>query len=86
MPTIAASISSMLSFTLLILVWRGHTTILESLLIFPAGLATGITHSAVFIGMTSRVQEHEVAIADSGLYLSGNIGGVVGVSAGNALY
>ncbi|KAH6676218.1 major facilitator superfamily domain-containing protein [Halenospora varia] len=80
------NISSMLSFTLLILVWRGHTTILESLLIFPAGLATGIAHSAVFIGLTSGVQEHEVAIAGSRLYLCGNIVGVIGVSAGNALH
>jgi hypothetical protein len=53
-------------------------------LIFPGGFATGIAHSAVFIGLTSSVAVGEVAIAGSGLYLSGNVGGLVG-SAGSSL-
>lgn len=66
--------------------WRGHTTVLESFAIFPGGLGTGIAHSAVFIGLTSGVAEHEVAIAGSGLYLSANVGAVAGVSAASAVF
>ncbi|KAI4954926.1 hypothetical protein J4E86_006236 [Alternaria arbusti] len=85
-PTILASASSALSFVLLLLFWRGHTTVLGSLLIFPAGFATGMAHSAVFVGLTSAVAEDEVAIAGSGLYLSGNVGGVTGVSGAAAVF
>jgi len=45
-----------------------------------------MVHSAVFIGLTSAVAEDEVAIAGSGLYLSGNIGGVSGVSGAAAAF
>ncbi|KAI4698421.1 hypothetical protein J4E81_005644 [Alternaria sp. BMP 2799] len=85
-PTILASASSALSFTLLLLFWHGHTTVWGSLLMFPAGFATGMAHSAVFVGLTSAVAEDEVAIAGSGLYLSGNVGGVTGVSGAAAAF
>ncbi|OAL50141.1 MFS general substrate transporter [Pyrenochaeta sp. DS3sAY3a] len=85
-PTILASTSAAFSFTLLILFWHGHTSIAGSFLITPAGFATGVAHSAVFIGLTSGVSENNVAIAGSGLYLSGNIGGVTGVSAAAAAF
>jgi hypothetical protein len=81
-----ASASSALSFTLLLFFWRGHTTVWGSLLIFPAGFATGVAHSAVFVGLTSSVAEDEVAIAGSGLYLSGSVGGVTGVSGAAAAF
>jgi hypothetical protein len=59
---------------------------MESLIVFFGGLGTGIMHSAVFIGLTSGVSEEEVAIAGSGLYLSGNIGAVTGVSGAAAVF
>lgn len=66
--------------------WRGHTSVWGSLLIAPAGFATGIAHSAVFVGLTSAVAEDEVAIAGSGLYLCANIGAVSGVSGAAAVF
>ena len=45
-----------------------------------------MVHSAVFVGLTSAVAEDEVAIAGSGLYLSGNVGGVTGVSGAAAAF
>lgn len=76
----------MLTFTMLLLVWNGNTNIWQSFLIFPGGLATGIVHSAVFIGLTSGVPEELIAIAGSGLYTSGNIGAVAGVSGADAVF
>jgi hypothetical protein len=55
-------------------------------LISPAGFAVGMAHSAIFVGLTSAVAEDEVAIAGSGLYLSGNLGGVTGVSGAAAAF
>lgn len=86
MPQIIGSFFSMAAFAALVLVWRGHTTFLESLLIFPVGLATGVAHSATFIGLGAGVEEEDIAIAGSGLYLSSNVGSVAGVSLGNAIY
>ena len=53
----------MIGFATLMALWRGHTNTLESLIVFPGGFANGIAHSAVFIGLTSGVDENEIAIA-----------------------
>ena len=55
-------------------------------MILPGGFAVGVAHSAVFIGLTSGVADDGVAIAGSGLYLSGNVGGVSGVSGAAAIF
>lgn len=86
LPTILASICSAIAFTLLLTLWRGNTAFAGSLAIFPGGFATGVAHSAVFIGLTSGVAEEEVAIAGSGLYLSGSVGAVAGVSGASAVF
>ena len=86
LPTIMASCCSIVAFTGLALLWRGETGFWGSLLILPAGFATGIAHSALFIGLASGVGEDDIAIAGSGLYLSANVGSVAGVSVGNAVY
>lgn len=86
LPTILAALSSMACFTLILIVWRGNTSLLGSLLILPAGAATGAAHSSVFIGLTSGVDESEIAIAGSGLYLAGNVGAVVGGAGSSAAY
>ncbi|TGO63762.1 hypothetical protein BCON_0011g00860 [Botryotinia convoluta] len=74
------ALSSLISYTLLLLRWHGHTSFLESLYIIPGGFGNGITLSASFIGLTAGVEQEELAIATSGLFLSANIGCVVGVS------
>ncbi|KAF2245268.1 MFS general substrate transporter [Trematosphaeria pertusa] len=86
LPTIVACISAGLAFTLMLTMWWGHTGILGDLVIFPGGFATGVAHSAVFIGLTSGVAEHEVAIAGSGMYLSVSVGAVSGISGASAIF
>lgn len=85
-PTILASACSVLSFSLLLMFWQGNTGFSGSFLILPAGFATGVAHSAIFVGLTSAVEPEEVAIVGSGLYLSGNVGGVTGVSGAAAAF
>lgn len=86
MPIIISSLFAMVGFTSLLLLWRGSDNLWQTLLVFPCGLATGISHSAAFVALTASVEESEVAIACSGLYLSANIGSVIGLSASTALY
>ena len=65
---------------LLILLWRGNTSIWESLYIFPGGFGTGIILATTFVALAAGVEEQQMAIASSGLYLCMNLGGVVGIS------
>ena len=85
-PTIASAFSNILCFTLLRILWNGSTPSWQSLFVFFGGLATGISHSSVFVGLTSSVKEEHVSMAGSGLYLSGNIGAVFGSSISSAVY
>ncbi|KAK4939554.1 hypothetical protein LTR10_020160 [Elasticomyces elasticus] len=85
-PLILGSLCSISAFLGLISVWKGQTDLLEALLIFPVGLATGVAHSAIFIGLSAGVDSEDIAIAGSGLYLSSNVGMVAGVSLGNVVY
>lgn len=75
----------MLAFASLIIYWRGDTNPLQSSLIFSGGFGTGIAHSAVFVSLANDMEDEDIAIASSGFYLSGNIGGVLGVSAASAV-
>src|ERR1700753_2250582 len=76
----------MLCFTLLFTTWRGHTPVWQALFVFFGGFATGIAGSAVFVDLAASVEESEMAIASSGLYLSSNIGAVAGVTAASAVF
>lgn len=64
----------------MILRWHGHTSFLESLYIIPGGFGNGIALSTTFIALTAGVEQGQMAIAGSGLYLSSNIGMVSGLS------
>ncbi|KAI4723058.1 MFS general substrate transporter [Aureobasidium sp. EXF-10727] len=85
-PTVLASLSAMLCFSLLLIFWRGHTSTAASLVIFFGGCASGMANSAVFVGLTAGVEKEQVAIATTGLYLSANISVVAGVSAASAIF
>ncbi|ESZ91294.1 efflux pump antibiotic resistance protein [Sclerotinia borealis F-4128] len=74
------ALSSTTSYILLLTRWHGHTSFLESLYIIPGGFGNGIALSATFIGLTAGVEQEELAIASSGLFLSANIGTVVGLT------
>jgi hypothetical protein len=65
--------------------WHGHTSFLESLYVIPGGFGNGIALSASFISLTAGVEPCQLAIASSGLYLSSNIGMVVGLSVTTAI-
>lgn len=71
---------------MLVALWRGQTAGAESLYVLPAGFATGLAHSAIFVTVTAGVEEDETAIACNGLYLMGNVGAVTGLSASTATF
>lgn len=66
---------------LLMLRWHGHTNIWESLYIVPAGFGTGVAQVATFISTQAAVDKEHKAVATGGLYLSVQIGLVVGLAA-----
>ena len=64
----------------MILRWRGDTSVWESLYIAPGGFGTGIILATTFVALAAGVEDAQMAIAGTGLYLSANIGGLVGTS------
>ena len=78
--TVAGTVSASAAYVLLILFWRGKTNIWESLYIGPGGFGTGIVLATTFVGLAAGVKTSEMAIASTGLYLSVNIGCLVGAS------
>ncbi|CAK7215081.1 hypothetical protein SEUCBS140593_002410 [Sporothrix eucalyptigena] len=88
LPTMISSLSAGLCFTLLLIFWHGspETPLWQCLFVFFGGFGTAAAHSAVFVAMAAGVADDDMAIAGSGLYLSGNIGAVTGMSAASALF
>ncbi|KAL1889158.1 hypothetical protein Sste5346_009107 [Sporothrix stenoceras] len=83
-----------------IMIWRwvagpAFYPVADDLWIFFAGAATGTAHSAAFMALAAGLSAQQadiggednasVAIASSGIYLSGNVGGMVGLSLSSAL-
>jgi MFS family permease len=83
--TILATISSSLTYCLLILRWHGKTSWLESLEIIPGGLGTGMAYAATFIALTSSVKKEEIALVTGGMYLASAVGMVVGIAVSSAV-
>ncbi|EFX06583.1 multidrug resistance protein [Grosmannia clavigera kw1407] len=75
-----ATISSSLSYFLLLLRWHGHTNWWEALYIFPGGFGTGVATSAVFISVQVVVEPIHLAPAISILYLGGTCASVLGLT------
>nr|OQO31991.1 hypothetical protein B0A51_00333 [Rachicladosporium sp. CCFEE 5018] len=84
--TVAGPIISLLCMVLLLFTWQGHTSIVGSLAIFPGGFANGMIASSTFVGLAAGVDDHDVAIAASGMYMFSNIGLIAAVSAGSAAF
>ena len=78
--TITGTIIATLGYLLLILFWHGNTSIWESLYITPGGFGMGVVYATTFVGLTAGVEERQMAIAGTGLYLSSNLGMLTGVS------
>lgn len=85
-PTVLAPLFALLAMSICYFTWQGHTTIPQSLAIFPGGFAAGLVSSSCFVGLAAGVKEEDVAIASSGIYLFFNIGAIAGSSAGSAVY
>ncbi|RSL63300.1 hypothetical protein CEP53_004481 [Fusarium sp. AF-6] len=86
LPTVFAALSSAFCFTLLLIFWHGHTSVLQSLFVSPGGFATGIAHSTTFVALAAGVGEQDTAVASSGLYLSGSVGAVAGLCSASAAF
>lgn len=86
LPQIIGAICSTAAFIVLILLWRGYSSLLDAALMLPVGFATGIAHSACFIGLTAQVDPEDIAIAGSGLYLFSNIGMMGGITIANTVF
>ncbi|KAF4986052.1 hypothetical protein FGRMN_11009 [Fusarium graminum] len=79
-----AAISSITTYTLMLLRWHGDTNWLESLYVFPGGLGMGIAQSAAFIALQASIEPKDKAAAASGIFLSGTLGAVVGMAGTSA--
>ncbi|KAK1770043.1 major facilitator superfamily domain-containing protein [Phialemonium atrogriseum] len=91
LPGVAAGIFGVLGYGLMIARWDAgpdFNLFWDDCYLAFAGLATGMAHSAAFVILTAGIAALEgdgqgdsenTAIASSGIYLSGNIGGVVGL-------
>lgn len=82
---VLSTFSSSLAFTLLIVRWRGHTNLFESLYIFPSGFGSGTCIAATFVGLNAGLNDSSTAIAGSGFYLSMNIGEITVMSISSAV-
>lgn len=79
---LAGSIAS-ITYSVLILRWKGNTNIWESLEIFPGGLGTGIALTSTFVVISHALSPKETPMAIGGLFLSislGSVGSVASVS------
>jgi MFS family permease len=83
--TILASTFASISYSLLIIRWKGNTSWLESLEIMPSGFGMGLAFSATFIALQSSVKREEVAISTGGLYTASAIGMVIGIAAASTV-
>ncbi|KAM3084217.1 hypothetical protein ACMFMF_001574 [Clarireedia jacksonii] len=76
-----STLSSAISYTLLILTWSTESlSLIPSLFIFPGGFGLGITSACAFIALTASIQKKELSMATGGMFLAGSIGMVVGVA------
>lgn len=83
--TILATLSSSLTYLLLITRWRGRISLLESLEIVPGGFGTGMASASAFIALTSSVRKEDMAVATGGMYLSTAVGMLVGLAVSSSV-
>ncbi|RFU23935.1 hypothetical protein B7463_g12403, partial [Scytalidium lignicola] len=80
-----ATTTSSISYLLLIMRWKGRTSVLEALEIIPGGFGSGMAQAVAFIALTSNLEHKEIAMATSGMYLITSIGMVTGVAVSSAV-
>jgi hypothetical protein len=77
---VLATISSCISYFLLIIRWNGHMPVWEVLETFPGGFGTGVVGSGIFIALTSSVEHKDIAMATGGMYLGSAFGMMTGIA------
>ncbi|KAB5511538.1 major facilitator superfamily domain-containing protein [Coniochaeta sp. 2T2.1] len=94
---VVSGVFGVLGYVLMAIRWSAEPSFSpfwESMYILFAGFATGTAHSAGFVTLTAGLSAIDggtdessanIAVAGSGIYLSGNIGGVVGLCLSSAL-
>ncbi|KAJ2986517.1 hypothetical protein NUW58_g4989 [Xylaria curta] len=75
-----STILGTLSYSLMLVRWRGETNWLESFYILPGGLGMGIGHSVLFVSTQASADPDHASAAVSTLLLSNAIGIIVGVA------
>lgn len=83
--TLCASVVACAGYFTMIIRWGGKIHGWEALEIFPGGFGTGMTMASVFISLTSNMPHETIAVATSGLFLSGSLGTVLGVSISSSI-
>ncbi|KAF6830412.1 major facilitator superfamily transporter [Colletotrichum plurivorum] len=82
---VLATVSSSISYVLLLLRWHGDTNVWESLYILPGGLGAGLVQSAGFISVQAAVNPKHKAAVTSGVFLTVQIGMIIGLSSVSAV-
>ncbi|KAK2044717.1 major facilitator superfamily transporter [Colletotrichum somersetense] len=82
---IIAAIASSFSYVLLLLRWHGDTNVWESLYIVPGGFGAGLVQSAGFISIQAAVNPKHKAAVTSGMFLTFQIGMIVGLACASAV-
>ncbi|OHF00413.1 major facilitator superfamily transporter [Colletotrichum orchidophilum] len=82
---IIATIASMFSYVLLLFRWHGNTNAWESLYIVPGGFGAGLVQSAGFISIQAAVNPKHKAAVTSGMFLTFQIGMILGLSCVSAV-
>ncbi|KAJ0383389.1 hypothetical protein COL922a_010584 [Colletotrichum nupharicola] len=82
---VLATLASSLSYVLLLLRWHGDTNVWESLYILPGGLGAGLVQSAGFIAAQAGVNPKHKAAITSGIFLTVQIGMIIGLSSVSAV-
>ncbi|PKS08550.1 hypothetical protein jhhlp_004936 [Lomentospora prolificans] len=79
------TLASAFSYFLLFVRWHGHTNTLESLYIVPSGFGMGITQTAVFTSIQASVDRKRRAPAIAGMYLTSQLGMILGLAVVSAV-
>ncbi|KAK3112975.1 hypothetical protein LTR53_010185 [Teratosphaeriaceae sp. CCFEE 6253] len=85
-PTVVAPVLAMLCMLLCYFTLSETSSGWMSVAILPGGFAMGVVSSSAFVGLTAGVQEQDMAIAASAMYLFMNIGAIAAVSVGGAVF
>ncbi len=84
--TIAGFVFSSFTFVTIIAWWHEDGKgFWKAMATVPGGFGLGIVEGGVFVGLTSDLKRKDMATGTSGLYLSGNIGIVFGVSVASSI-